>query len=311
MLIFIKNIKVIVIFPKIFTYHKTKALKIMRQITILFFLTISTIPIFAQTPQARPFVLGVMETITSVQLGEDRKLNIYLPEGYMPDSATTYPVIYLLDGSADEDFIHVVGLVQFNSFPWINRVPRSIVVGIANVDRQRDFTFPTTVEKDKKRNPNTGESDKFIAFIEKELQPFIEKNYKTNASKTIIGESLGGLLATEILLKKPTLFDKYIIVSPSLWWDNGSLLNQTADVLKENFTQKTDIYIGVGKEGLAPTETPHVMEVDANLLTEKLKNTKSKNVNVYFDYLPQENHATVGHQAVFNAFRILYPVATK
>lgn len=283
----------------------------MRQITILFFLTIATFPAFAQTTQAKPFVLGVMETITSVQLGEDRKLNIYLPEGYMPDSATTYPVIYLLDGAADEDFIHVVGLVQFNNFPWVNRVPRSIVVGIVNVDRKRDFTYPTTIEKDKKWNPSSGKSDKFIAFIEKELQPFIEKNYKTNASKTIIGESLGGLLATEILLKKPTLFDKYIIVSPSLWWDNGSLLHQNADVLQENFTQKTDIYIGVGKEGLAPTEIPHVMEVDANLLTEKLKNTKSKNVNVYFDYLPQENHATVGHQAVFNAFRLLYPVATK
>ena len=169
-------------------------------------------------------------------------------------------------------------MVQFNSFEWINQVPKSIVVGIATVDRRRDFTFPTTIEKDQKRFATSGHSDKFIAFIEKELQPFIEKKYKTNESKTIIGQSLGGLLGTEILLKKPFLFNKYVIVSPSLWWNNGSLLNLDSEMLKENFKQQTEIYIAVGKEGLAPTAIPHVMEVDANLLAEKLKASKSKSV---------------------------------
>jgi predicted alpha/beta superfamily hydrolase len=197
--------------------------------------------------------------------------------------------------------------VQFNNFSWINRVPKSIVVGIATVDRRRDFTYPTTIETDKKRYLTAGKSENFIAFLEQELQPFIEKKYKTTSSKTIIGQSLGGLLATEILLKKPTLFNKYIIISPSLWWDNASLLNQSSEILQNTFKQKTDVYIGVGKEGLAPSDTPHVMEVDANLLVEKIKKTKSENLKVYFDYLPQEDHATISHQAVFNAFRLLYP----
>jgi len=118
---------------------------------------------------------------------------------------------------------------------------------------------------------------------------------------------LGGLLATEILFEKPALFDKYIIISPSLWWDNGSLLTRDAEILKADFHSPLQVYIGVGKEGLTPGEIPHVSEVDANLLAEKIKNTKSKTVSVYFDYLPQEDHATVSHQAVFNAFRILYP----
>ncbi|MBC7862971.1 MAG: alpha/beta hydrolase [Bacteroidia bacterium] len=261
-----------------------------------------------QTDNSKPFILGLIEEIQSVELSEKRILNIYLPEGYDKNDSTKYPVIYLLDGGADEDFIHVVGLVQFNNFSWINRVPKSIVVGIANTDRKRDFTFPTTIEADKKKFATAGHSDKFISFLEKELQPFIEKKYKANNSKTIIGESLGGLLATEILLKKPTLFSKYIIISPSLWWDNASLLNQSSEMLKETFTQKTGIYIGVGKEGLTPGEPPRVMEVDANLLAEKLKNTKSKTVSIDFDYLPQEDHTTIGHQAIFNAFRLLYPV---
>jgi predicted alpha/beta superfamily hydrolase len=261
-----------------------------------------------QTGNDKPFVLGVTEEVQSVVLGEQRILNIYLPEGYHEGDTTRYPVIYLLDGGADEDFIHIVGLVEFNNFSWINRVPKSIVVGIANVDRKRDFTYPTSIEADKKRYPTAGNSGRFIVFIEQELQPYIERKYKTTASKTIIGQSLGGLLATEILVKKPTLFNQYIIVSPSLWWDNGSLLNLPAAILRDSFSQITGIYIGVGKEGLGPSEIPHVMEVDANLLAERLKATRSKSVTVYFDYLPQEDHATVTHQAVFNAFRLLYPV---
>lgn len=289
----------------------------MNRIIIVYVLVFSINLAFGQANKTqqkdttKPFVLGVIDEIQSKELAEKRVLNIYLPEGYRESDTTKYPVIYLLDGSADEDFIHIVGLVQFNSFEWINQVPKSIIVGIATVDRRRDFTFPTKIEGDKKRYPTSGHSDQFISFIEKELQPFIETKYRTNTSKTIIGQSLGGLLETEILLKKPTLFNKYVIVSPSLWWDNGALLSQDSKIFQDSFNQKTDIYIGVGKEGLTPTELPRVMEVDANLLAEKLKGTKSKSVKVYFDYLPQEDHATILHQAVSNSFRLIYPKTDK
>ncbi|MCD0471758.1 alpha/beta hydrolase [Flavobacterium sp. JAS] len=289
----------------------------MNKTIILSFVLFSSTLVFSQankskqTETSKPFVLGLIDEIQSKELGEKRILNIYLPEGYNADDATKYPVIYLLDGSADEDFIHIVGLVQFNSFEWVNQVPKSIVVGIATVDRRRDFTFPTAIEKDQKSFPTSGHSDQFIAFIEKELQPFIDKKYKTNNSKTIIGQSLGGLLETEILLKKPNLFNKYVIVSPSIWWDNGSILNLDSAILQENFNQQTDIYIAVGKEGPTPTKIPRVMEVDANLLAEKIKASKSKHLKVYFDYLPQENHATILHPAVSNSFRFFYPIKQK
>jgi len=259
----------------------------------------------------KPFVLGVIDELPSAILGETRGMNIYLPEGYDANDTVKYPVIYLLDGGADEDFIHVVGIVQFNNFPWIDRVPKSIVVGIVNVDRQRDFSYPTTIKEDKEAWPATGGSEKFIAFIEKELQPYIEMTYKATKERTLIGQSLGGLLAAEILLKKPTLFARYIIISPSLWWDDGSLLSIPSVIFDEGFQQATSVYIGVGKEGLTPGASTHVMEVDANLLSERISASKSKSVNVYLDYLPDEDHATIGHQAVFNAFRILYQMPAK
>jgi hypothetical protein len=105
-------------------------------------------------------------------LEEDRILNIYLPEGYGEDS-TRYPVIYLLDGSYNEDFLHICGLVQF--LTMIEVMPKTIVVGIANVDRKRDFTFP-----DHDRTRQKGLSDhRWLCPIhpvpcKSELQPYIK-----------------------------------------------------------------------------------------------------------------------------------------
>jgi len=272
---------------------------------VLALFCLSTV-VSAQPAGTKPFVLGLIDGLHSKVLNEDRVLNIYLPEGYKPQDGVRYPVIYLLDGSANEDFIHIAGLLQFNNFPYIDRVPKSIVVGIANIDRKRDFTYPTTVETDKKALPTTGGSAAFIKFIATELQPYIDKNYKTiPGARTIIGQSLGGLVSTEILLRQPGLFDRYIIISPSIWWDNGSLLKVDPAVLRA--AGKRDVYIGVGKEGLAPTMAPHVMEVDANLLYDKLKGIGNPDLHLWFDYLPAETHATITHQAVFNAFRLLYP----
>lgn len=267
----------------------------MKRILVITFLLLQVSFLKAQDSssfiKSTPFILGKIVTLPSKILNEKRTLNIYLPEGYLENDTTRYPVIYLLDGSADEDFIHIAGLVQFLNFPWVNILPKSILVGIANVDRKRDFTFPTTVEEDKKESPTSGGSSNFIAFIQKELQPFIEKNYKTNSTKTLIGQSLGGLLATEILFKTPGLFTRYIIVSPSLWWNNESLLKIKPLIDKNN---SSIINIAVGNEG-------KIMENDARNLEQILKENR-KNSVVHFEYFPHENHATILHRAVYKAF---------
>ncbi|MFN5846381.1 MAG: alpha/beta hydrolase [Flavobacteriia bacterium] len=282
----------------------------MKQLILLF--TFSTLQVLSQqnkekpSVSSNPFVLGLIDELPSKELNEKRTLNIYLPPGYDAKDTVQYPVIYLLDGSADEDFIHVVGLVQFYNFEWINKVPKAIVVGIATVDRRRDFTFEPTDTTMRSFAPTGGHSDNFIAFIEQELQPYIATKYRTNSDKTIIGQSLGGLLVSEVLLRKPTLFNRYIIVSPSLWWNNGTLLYEQSAILSSDFKQHTDIYIGVGKEGLTPVKEPRVMEVDANLLADKLQRTESPNVHVTFDYLPEEDHATIGHHAFSNGLMAVF-----
>lgn len=241
------------------------------------------------------FAIGKALKIKSQLLNETRDLNIYLPLDYSQDSLKTYPVIYLLDGSKDEDFIHISGIVQFGSFSWINMIPESIVVGIGNVDRKRDFTYPSQNELDKKEFPTSGKSENFISFIEKELQPFIDSTYRTTEIKTIIGQSLGGLLATEILFKKPDLFDNYIIVSPSLWWDDENLLNFQST----SYNSTKRIYIAGGKEG-------EVMERTAKELYDKLKKNKKQNTNLFYKFLEDKTHGDALHIAVYDAFEKIF-----
>lgn len=241
------------------------------------------------------FTIGETVTFTSKVLSENRVLNVYLPQGYL-ESDKNYPVIYLLDGSADEDFIHISGLVQFGSFSWIAMLPESIVVGIANVDRKRDFTHPSKNDLDTKELPTSGGSAKFIQFLEQELQPFIAANYKVSEEKTIIGQSLGGLLAAEILLKKPMLFDNYIIISPSIWWDDQSILTLEGE---KTWKQK-QIYIAGGMEG--PTMQTGAVHLYYKLLAAS-ENTKNK---VFYKFLEAQNHGDALHLAVYDAFEKIF-----
>ncbi|MDO6518508.1 alpha/beta hydrolase [Zobellia uliginosa] len=263
--------------------------------TLLLITTLSRGQALPKKISESDFSMGKSIQIESTVLEETRDLNIYLPLNYASDSLKTYPVIYLLDGSKDEDFIHISGIVQFGSFSWIRMLPESIVVGIGNRDRKKDFTFPSQNKQDQKEFPTSGKSKNFIAFIEKELQPFITSNYRTTKTKTIIGQSLGGLLATEILFKKPHLFDNYIIVSPSLWWNDEKLLEEVPTA----YDTPKSIYIAGGKEG-------EIMERTAKELFDKLSANKKDNTLLFYDFLEDKTHGDALHMAVYRAFKTIF-----
>ncbi|MFL9835065.1 alpha/beta hydrolase [Chryseobacterium terrae] len=252
--------------------------------------------VFAQTENVKPLTIGEIRMIKSKILNEERTLNIYLPQNF--DKTKSYPIIYLLDGSINEDFIHVSGLVQF--FNLMYAMPETIIIGIANIDRKKDFTFHTDLKDLQKNYPTTGHSDKFIDFLEKELKPYIESQFKTT-DKYLFGQSLGGLVATEILLKKPEMFNNYFIISPSLWWDNESLLKQAPQLLTKIPNTKKFIYVSVGKG-----EHP-VMIKDAEGLFDVLKKNKKKNWTVEYKMMETDNHATILHRSLYEGLVKLFP----
>ena len=172
--------------------------------------------------------------IFSNQLKEERVINIWLPDSYK-NSTEKFPVLYMLDGGVQEDFPHLANTVA--KLIEEKKIKPLILVGIENTERRRDLTGFTTVAKDKKIAPVVGGSEKFRSFITTELFPKIEKDFRTDGEKGIIGESVAGLFVTETLLLHPEIFDAYIAFDPSLWWNNHYLV-KTASQNLSKFPQK-------------------------------------------------------------------------
>jgi predicted alpha/beta superfamily hydrolase len=238
--------------------------------------------------------LGAVARLRSEVLGEERRLNVFLPPGYA-ESKDRYPVIYLLDGSAHEDYFHATSLIDF--FATYGVMPPTIVVGIANVDRKRDFTPPSDDPRDRKDVPTHGGADRFIAFLEKDLIPWVDARYRTTERRMVVGQSLAGLLATKILLEKPALFTDYLVVSPSLWWNGQELLKRAEKLAGEHRLRQRTVYLSVADEHPEMRATAQAL---ANVLA-----AHPEDVRLHFDDLADENHATSLHISLYRGLRFL------
>ena len=276
----------------------------MRSIIPLALLLSTTLSAQVQsTSRTTPFVFGDVITFQSEALDQERVLNVYLPDGYA-DSTLSYPVIYLLDGSANEDFPHIAGLAQFMNM--YDLLPKSIVVGIANNGKSRyhDFTGPTQSDSDKVWLPTYGGSAAFISYMEKEVEPMVKQHYRTSGHRTLIGQSLGGLLATEVLFTRPELFDDYMLIGPSLWWNDGALAAGAEAWVKAHHDLHKRVFIAsAGNEDMMKKQVGQV--VDA------LRKYGGPSLQSWYEYFPKETHATLLHRAVYKGFERFWPQVEK
>jgi predicted alpha/beta superfamily hydrolase len=247
---------------------------------------------------AQDITIGKQEVIHSDILNEDRNIWIGLPEGY--SEANQYPVFYLLDGPGH--FQHTTGSAKF--LQNNQRAPGCIVVGISNTDRTRDLTPPAITDNlnDDDGIPfdytQAGGADNFLSFMEKELMPYIESNYSTADYKILIGHSLGGLFAVHALLVEPDLFDGYIAISPSLWFDQQSFLLKAEKVLRENENLNSSFYMTMGNEG--GEMLGGAMKLAA------LMEEHADNMHWKFQRMPAETHGTVPHRSTYDGMEFLF-----
>ena len=117
-------------------------------------------------------------------------------------------------------------------------MPETIVVAIENVDRERDFT----VTKLKTKRVNTmGGGKNFLNFIEKELISYIDKNYRTEPYRTLVGHSLGGLLTLNSYMDKSSIFDAYLSIDRSICWDEETMTNKVDSINPISYKRKNYI----------------------------------------------------------------------
>ena len=183
--------------------------------------------------------------LKSAATGRSYDLYIHLPSDYATAPDKRYPVLYVLDGQWDFKLLDsVLGGLVYDKF-----VPELIIVGITytgdNVDyntvRAMDYT-PSHVDEVK----GSGGGPKFLKFIQTELIPFVEANYREDSSRRILmGSSYGGLFTLYALLNDPSLFSAYVAASPAVNFDHDFVFKQEAEYLRTHKDLAAKLFISV------------------------------------------------------------------
>ena len=204
---------------------------------ILFFLSISMPAQASGLNDASVIISGEKRILASKVLGEDRTLLISLPKGYESNNTRHYPVLYALDG--ETHFQHINGTVDWLSNQAI-QIPQMIIVAITNTQRGRDMTA----------SYNNGGADHFLKFIQGELIPYIDTQYRTQPFRILSGHSMAGHLALNVFNQSPQLFNAYIAMSPFFLQDRGEtkLVERLNKQLSDGVPGNPFIYASIGDE---------------------------------------------------------------
>jgi uncharacterized protein len=262
---------------------------------------------FAQTDNK--IVIGHIDTVQSKILNEPRQIWIYTPESEDSSSSAKqrYPVVYLLDGK--EHFVFFVGVLKHLSYHLL--CPQMIVVGITNTDRDRDLT-PT---RDSSYYFKSGGGKHFMSFIEKELMPYVDSKYPTEPFKMLIGHSLGGLTVMNALINHTDLFNAYIAIDPSMWWDNQKLLKQAKTVLAERKFEEKSLFLSIANTmdvsidiNKVQTDTPSLTNHFRALLNLKsyLETNKQNGLKSQCKYYSDDSHSSVTLITEYDALKFLF-----
>jgi predicted alpha/beta superfamily hydrolase len=291
----------------------------MKKIIIPFIVVLILVSCQSNKPPAaqdNQIVIGKVDSIHSAILDETRTIWIHVPDDGERTLSTLikYPVIYLLDGPGH--FHTVTGMI--NQMSGNTLCPEMIVVGISNTDRTRDMT-PTHADiafGDSSIARNSGGGNNFLDFIEQELIPYIENKYPATSYKTYVGHSFGGIAVLHALFQRPQLFNNYIAIDPSLWWDDQVLLPIADSVFDAINYEGKSLYIAIAntmEEGKDINEI-HKDTTEGSIhirsILQFIKSTKEKSGNgLQFDwkYYEDDDHGSVTQIAEYDALRFLFP----
>jgi predicted alpha/beta superfamily hydrolase len=290
--------------------------KILSISVVLFILTCSSA---RSQNQNKSITIGTIDTVHSLILNENRPIWVHVPGSGQNNvySPVRYPAVYLLDGEAHFDY--VVGMMhQLSQINGNTICPEMIVVGIPNTDRTRDLT-PThmkpTGPMDSSMVATSGGGERFISFIEKELIPHVDSLYPTAPYRMLIGHSLGGLMVIYTLFNHSNLFNSYLAIDPSLWWDNQVVLKQAQkDLDKENLKGKR-LYVAMANTLPNNEDTSQVRADTAQAkshpvsileFTDLLKDKSNNGLLSDWKYYDHDNHGSVPLIATYDALHFFF-----
>ena len=289
----------------------------MKRIILGLVMSLLTLPTSAreaekqQDPQK--ITIGEKFSLASEVLGEERAYWVYLPASYHDSTYAPqrYPVLYLLDG--DAHFHSASGVVQFMS-TGINgnrQIPELILVAVPNTHRTRDLTpTQTNVGFDGKEDPfleASGGGDKFLQFLREELFSEIESTYRTLPYRILVGHSFGGLLTLHALLDAPEMFQSYIAMDPSLWWDDQVLVQRAESRVKSARKPSGSAYISLVKApDLGSLGDGTLLEKATRAFTKSLESAASPSFRSTLGYFEAEDHSSVPLLSLYHGLLYIF-----
>jgi len=247
-----------------------------------------------------------VRTVHSAIVDDDFQISVALPEGYA-SSDTSYPVLYLTD--ADLLFAATTQIVRLMRLQA--ELPQILLVGIGyggedsgewQTRRRRDLT-PTHAPDDVGRD--SGGAADFLRFIREELMPFVDENYRTSSDNALAGGSLGGLFALYSLFHAPDAFQRYIAVSPSIWWDDRVTLQYEAEYAATHTDLAVTIFMSVS--GLEePPDSETRMISNAKDLADRLRGRNYSSLRLETIVFDDETHVSGVPAAISRGLRLIY-----
>lgn len=258
--------------------------------------------------------IGHIDTLYSRILNEKRELLIYLPESikYSDYKRDKYPVLYLLDGRYN--FLQMVALErQYAEKNDSKILPEMIIVGISNENhnkRQLDYSPTKSGSPD-----NSGRGDQFLEFIKDELFTYIESHYPAaSQNRSIIGHSFGGVAVLNALSRHSDMFENYLLIDASLWYENELFLKDPEfNLINKNLAHK-NLFIGIANTSQygSTIETIYKDTISINKYVRhslQLKDQLYKSEtgpNLKWEYYENDTHGSSVFPAQLDALRFFY-----
>ncbi len=236
-----------------------------------------------------------------------------------PPPAGGFPVLYHLDGNAA--FASLVEAMRLQTRRAdATGVEPGIVVGIGypidgpfdHCRRTLDYTPPAApatlpARQDGLPWPPTGGAAAFLEVIETQVKPLVAGLAPVDSARqALLGHSFGGLFALTCLFARPAAFARTIALSPSLWWDDASMLRRL-DVLAAGLpSARPRVVIAVGGQEEPPErpgEMPDAARRRAHLMVTRARDFAARLPGAEFHLFPEENHGSIVHAAIGLALR--------
>lgn len=154
---------------------------------------------------------------------------IYLGIPKQTAPANGYPALYMLDGNA------ALAALKEEWLAALDEQPVLVMIGYAGQRlinaqaRTLDYTpSPRTGQPfidDSSQGRMAGGAAAFLELVQSKIKPLVESRYTIDKQRqSLWGHSYGGLFVLNTLFTSPQAFQRYIAVSPSLWWQSGLIL---------------------------------------------------------------------------------------